>query len=739
MIRDPLGHLDDEHRRMKIKEFVETSEKVYQESLTKLRSLLSQYDPLFVLSQLSFYGLFAPVDKNSGVIVVDSDRLINQFHVEVLQALVLQIDPCELSTKSCGYSISLQIFDHVMMLCSTQNFRQLDLTKTDLPNTEKMVALVQQLMRSTTQAVRNWGHHSQVKRVSRELYCPFDEQLLTVHKFSVSNVFDVFETLIDEIESRLSSHARTFADIFPKRTKNKYRLITRYHEQLGIDVRETKRWIDYVKENHIPVERVRNMIVSHYDVRLLQVYTVAVSELSNLSNIDEDTVSAILDEYAFNLGALRECEPDRFHLSNPVWGKPLIRVGENKYFCPSAVAFFSFVIPCIESALSPFKDNVSKRRAKYLESKVAEIVKRRFPDSGIKRNVKWKEAGITYETDMLVFIDSFVLIIECKSGRIKPPALRGGLKSLRRHIKDLLIKPNLQSMRLKNRIESLISKPNPNDPLGREINLDLSKVHNVLRVSVCLEDFGAIQSSVNQLKETGWLPEDFIPCPTMNLADFETVFDILEHPVQILHYLMGRELIESTLNYLGHELDLLGLYLTTLLDASKFDPNVAHCFVGQSAPLNSYYDSQDAGVTLDKPQPLISPLFDAIFTELEQRGFDRWTEMGVALSMFSPDDQQTISKSLPKLARNLRKKGKSMRYKNTLVCVPSEASSYALGYVMFKNENTDDLRSFMENVGKSALISDHIQTVIVIAKNIDRDDAAYHCIALVERRKETAL
>ena len=65
-----------------------------------------------------------------------------------------------------------------------------------------------------------------------------------------------------------------------------------------------------------------------------------------------------------------------------------------------------------------------------------------------------------------------------------------------------------------------------------------------------------------------------------------------------------------------------------------------------------------------------------------------------------------------------------------MICIPSRSSSYALGYVMFKNENEEDRRSFMEHAAATALESDHVQTVVVIGRNIDRDDVAYHTIAL---------
>ena len=210
-------------------------------------------------------------------------------------------------------------------------------------------------------------------------------------------------------------------------------------------------------------------------------------------------------------------------------------------------------------------------------------------------------------------------------------------------------------MRLKRRLAFLGKNPSAADPIRDEIGYDLGKVRKIVRVSVCLENLGLFQSSVKQLENTDWLPADFSPCPTMNLADFETVFDILEHRVQILHYMMKREALESSIGYVGSELDLLGWYLTTLLDIGEFEPDVEINMIDMAGPLDVYYNSLDAGVMLEKPRPAISPLFGSVFSQLEERGMERWTEMGVALNMFSPDDQRKITKIAVKLKKRVHK------------------------------------------------------------------------------------
>ena len=437
------------------------------------------------------------------------------------------MDPDEPSGEPFNPHVPMQVWDQVKTLWDAHALRQLDPTRLDLPDDEKAIALAQWLMRGATQAVRNWGYHSQIKRIARELYRPFDAQLLEARGFSASDVFDVFGTMVNEVESRQMAHRKTLVDLFRSSGTNRNLLVEDYHELIALDNEKAKRFVEHVNVEEMPLDGIRAMIIADYDLRLPSVYTFLASALAESLGLDEDRVSAILDEYALDWGALSEHETERLHLSNPVWEKPLVKLGDREYFCAMPVGFFSFVIPCMEAVLAPFAAAVSDRRADYLESKVAEIVERRFLGSNIKRNFKWVEDGTTYETDLIAFIDSFALVIECKSGKVTPPALRGAPGRLRKHIQELLIDPNLQSLRLKKRLEFLGCHPNEEDPIRDVIGYDLGRVRKFVRVSVCLEDFGSIQSRLNRLEETGWLPADFVPCPTMNLADFETIFDLL--------------------------------------------------------------------------------------------------------------------------------------------------------------------------------------------------------------------
>ena len=269
---NPFESLSDDQRRRAIEEIAANSELKYQEALSDLRTILRRHDPLLVLSIVSFYGLTAPVDNTAGITKLDSDCEIYPFHVEILQALSLQVEPADLSRAPFGPDVSTQIWETVQTLCSAHTFRGFDRDGVDLSDNDKTVALAQQLMRWATQSVRNWGYHSQIKRIARELYGPFDSPLTEARGFSASNVIDVFEAIVDEVESRQTARLQTLADLFRSSGADRRLLVENYHELIGLKEAEAERFIESLNVEQTHLELVRSMVLSHYDLFLSDLF-----------------------------------------------------------------------------------------------------------------------------------------------------------------------------------------------------------------------------------------------------------------------------------------------------------------------------------------------------------------------------------------------------------------------------------------------------------------------------------
>lgn len=483
-------------------------------------------------------------------------------------------------------------------------------------------------------------------------------------------------------------------------------------------------------------KRLFLLLLSHFDLRMGNYYIFETSKVEKETEIDEKEIKRIFDYFSYLPGDLENENKEFFFLENPVWRKPILAVGE-QYYCFIPQLFFSFSLEILDEIIEKYdKVGLHDRRSTYLEYKIEEIVKRRFPSSQVVSGLQWESEGIRYETDLVAFIDSHAIIVEAKSQKISRPALRGAPDRIKKHLNEILIEPGIQSFRFENKLNTLINQIEKSDPLLQSLPVNIADIKKIIRVSVSLEDFATLQANLRLFTDTGWIPQDFEPCPSMNLADFETLFDFLEHPVQIIHYLIRRLELEGSIAFLGDELDFMGLYITTLLNKGNFssDGQSEILISGMSEPLDKYYMSRDQGLSIEKPQPKVSPFFKKILSKLEDRATPRWTEIGCILNRFPPDDQIKISKNIKDLKRVVNRTWKQEGHKNISIYRPPETSEYAMAIVLFKDANRDKRDEFIQAASNFGLEPEHVRYCLVIAINIDRNDLPYHYIGLAEDR-----
>ena len=255
----------------------------------------------------------------------------------------------------------------------------------------------------------------------------------------------------------------------------------------------------------------------------------------------------------------------------------------------------------------------------------------------------------------------------------------------------------------------------------------------LLRLSISLEAFAMLQSKVGALSKTGWFPDDFSNCLTISLADFDTLLDLLEHPIQVVDYIQKRNEMMDKVDLEGCELDIMGLYLKNFLNFGDLPTSmVGNQFTisGMSSDIDKYYMNLEQGVVIEKPRPPTSLLFQEIFKTLEERATPRWSEIGCLLNRFPSNKQQELSQFIVRQSRVVEKNWNVEGHKNTVVFVPPDHSEYALCYVLYKNCNSDRRDEFIANASEEGLAPGHVKYCLVVAKNIDQDDLPYHFIGL---------
>ncbi len=455
------------------------------------------------------------------------------------------------------------------------------------------------------------------------------------------------------------------------------------------------------------------------------------SKISSDTNISIKEIKSIKKQFSLDRGELAGFNNGYLTLDNPVWHKPLININESECYCFIPQVFFSFIIPIFDDLISSFSSlALSDRKGMYLENKINEIIKSNFDEAIIYNGLKWMLDGQVYETDVLTIIDSFAIIFEAKSGKISKPALRGAPERLKKHINELIVSPCIQSQRLKNRLIYLNENLDVEDDLTKQLGENLRRIKKVVRVSISLETFGTMQSNMKKIKETGWFAEDLESCPSMSLADFETVIDVLEKPSFVLHYIVSRQRIEGKYNYFGDELDLLGTYLDTLFCLEEPDEKTNLILTTMSQKIDDYYISLENGVKIDKPKPQIKKIFMDILNQLEVRKPYRWLELSLLLNNIHPEEQSIIYKMINETKKNVRKKWRVFGHLNSVIYSSGIFDDYGFCYFVYCNQNKQNATSFSEGCANELIDIQGRKLCLVVGKNLDDHSVAYNKLAL---------
>lgn len=373
-----------------------------------------------------------------------------------------------------------------------------------------------------------------------------------------------FLIFIRSTQEHVNARRNKLREVFSERTVEG--MVRKYYKVNPQLVDPADDLFAFATRENITVQQMKAIMLSHSDLNLPNIFTFTASSISARMGVSEAKLEGVFRKLSLAFGDLALHQPEFLLLDNPVWRKPLIALDQGRFFCSTPQVFFSFIFPIFDDLVAEnemLKQAYKDRRAKFLETEIARLFVKAFSGAEIVRGFRWKDGPNVYENDLLIRIDSHLLLIEAKSGAISWPALRGAPERAKRHIEELFYAPSTQSARLADQIRAVVKAPELRTSYLPELDLRLDLVRTVLRLSVTLEDFAFIQSNLHLLKETGWIPKDHALAPCILLADLEVVFDILEPIGQKVHYLRRRAELEGRMSYIGDELDLLGLYIGT--------------------------------------------------------------------------------------------------------------------------------------------------------------------------------
>jgi hypothetical protein len=414
-----------------------------------------------------------------------------------------------------------------------------------------------------------------------------------------------------------------------------------------------------------------------------------------------------------------------------VWHKPIIRLADSLYFWPITSLFVSYGVEMLEDSVLTSdkirKAYFEKSRADFLEQEAARLLAQAFPMAQILRRVKWTPRGTKEqcETDILVMLDSTIIVVEAKSGRVTEPARYGYEARLKRDVEKLIAHAAQQSHRF---ITYFTSSRVPVElvSMGKaKHRIDPRKIHQVLRVNVTLDDIGPIGAFWPRLVRDGLVDEAVPPVPTMSLASLEHLLDLLDGPSQRLHYLALRADLESRYAYVADEMDLLAAYIVFGLDfdmVGRKDDAFLELY-GASKMFDPWLMREFLTYEVEKPRREMTNWWQNLISQVETRAAYRWSEVGVTLLNVDPKDQITFEQACARGVENTRLNPNTTVLDSMAHILPKHAENGIVVAAIYKGLSLHSVRQTITPYVRT-LVGDDPGNAVVIALKATQDSHA---------------
>lgn len=736
--RHPLSDVPREQLASALGEFARKAMSELPKTQEKLVTLLTKCELQYFLSNMALYSLYAGITDDGKIVKrKETSGRLEQFHLEFAQAAYLTIPPHNLELFQAHPKDVQAIADTLIEIFEkyrASRFVQLGNAKDE---TERQLLALQERIRLHTLSVRNWGYYQPAIRLINDLYSPLDDVCRRLVGLTATDIVKVFDNILRSSEILAGKFRERLYAAISKQSKRQ--MIQEYCRQFGIPDDEARRLLALTVRNKWSRENVLAVLLSHSGTTVREIFRFSSDEIASLIDRTTDEVERAFELLHIPYGGLSDTPLERIFLGNPVWDRPLIKGPDGKYFCsfPQLFPAFSFhIFDRLFSLENETKKLHAKRRANYLEDQIAASFDNAFGEHKTHRNVKWSYQGIQYETDLLIQVDAQLFIIEAKSNRVSWPALRGAPERMKREIENLFIAPALQSQRL----EEMLQRRQQSGAHGFEFHADLNlpAIKETSRLSVTLEDFSTIQSNLSGLEGTGLVPDGFPKAVTISLSDLQVIFDILENPVERMHYLQRRKTIQENWEYHADELDLLGLYLSTGFDIGEFEEGKNSLMaLGMSAVVDDYFQARDHDIDIRKPQRVMTPWFRAIRDRLAGRKPSGWSMAALALLDLGFQDQQKLEEHFSSVCRSMRRARKPIESRqNTTAAYPQPWRKTGMACVAFYEDEREDRHNMMQNASLGVFENSAADHCLVIARDVDGLDYPYTSLAVFDRPEE---
>jgi hypothetical protein len=566
---------------------------------------------------------------------------IEIFHVEILQALALSQARNTIVQDNNYAKVTQTCID--LMARNGQAYQKISKLKivSNVSENERqeLIALVQ----NWTLTVRGPRHAYQTQEYCRAMAVAIDGPFLDHFLCSASDVLDMLEIIRQLLHERVQAHIDGIRSWLLK--KSGHAMVEAFVRSLPID--QASR----IREATWPLRYDRKVVAAalwnELEEKLGELFNFTIADLTSLAtSADMNHLKIVLEMLSLGFGDVTNETLQHLHLSNPVRLKPFVHLDDDSFSCfvPFSIHLnMSEMLEHLCATKPSLKKRLERARAEWLEMKVGALLRQYLPHAVVHSKVTWTDPGSYkgWESDLVVVIVKTVLIFEAQSAKIR------ALNSLKEALRDLVIDPSEQSLRLKRYIESA-PEPFRLTSAEGELAIDPREMRDVIRFNILFDTIGPLSAHWPQMKAAGFLCENVDIAPSISVFELETVFEVLSSELERCHYLSRRGTFERNATYVADELDLLAFYLKTQFNVGnlEFDGPVINLY-GLSLDLAVGYTEKRAAGTLNFPIER-SSLWKRLLASLQENRPPGWTRFGHRLLCADLQSQRKFERSVKK-------------------------------------------------------------------------------------------
>lgn len=727
---NPLEGLPESHICQCFIEIGEKHELKFRESWEKLQQLLRRISPCELLATCSFYSLFKCVDSEEMV----SDGDYSQAHIELLQSAALTIPAAEIGNEPALQQYVFSALEASKECAESYGLAHYkEIAQAPEENRKGRALILGARMHS--QLLRNWASPQHMHTIVDELFAPFANEMTNFAGLSVADFLNVVNGIRSTVENRVNEFMRRLFEIMSNKDINS--LVEEsiaFFEQSEDMITET---VKFFESQNASLDQVRAMLLSYSHSHLPRMFTFSISDICGFCDVEvaDGRIAKLASQLCLSFGDLEDKPAELLSLQSPITIQPLIRVNDETFFVPIPGLLHSYSLQILESLVSKdekLKDKYHRRRSQYLETEIEQILRGTFPDATVLSQAFWKsDDGKEYESDFVVKLGSYLIILEAKSNRISDSAKRGSLQRLHRDLGRLVSAPAEQAERL---ASALTASSDPvtlkSKKLGiAELEIDTKEIHQVICCSVTLDSLPVGTLCWLDAVQAGLVPEESRPVIHMTLADLIVVFETLDSQAKRLHYLSRRAIWEKHVRYFADEEDILVYYLSEGLPVLVDDNGqvVSLHLYGRSDELRRYYMSAwvDPETTVSRPNRILTDWFQGLVDKVESLEEDhRWDLLNVILDV-PYRDQIEVEKKVIESTKLVREKGNDCEESGLMYRPTSSEQQNTIVVFTYKDLTTDERNTKAEALIVQAHNETDANQVVLFGRDIDRQGFPY--------------